>query len=95
MTKQKRNYWWILVPCFQLATIALPVYVVSKNILERHSPFWMIPLVILMLVAGVVVYKQVRTSILGKITGNEPFMVDRSNEEPYEFDNPYMKKKRQ
>lgn len=95
MTKTKRNYWWLLDPCCRLSMIALLVYMISKDILERYSPFWMIPVVIVMLFAVVVVYRQFRSSILGKIMRNEPIAFDRSNEVPYEFDNPYMSKRNQ
>ncbi len=75
--------------------IAFLVYMISNDILERYSLFWMIPLVIATLCAVVVVYREFRSSILGKIMRNEPIVFDRSNEVPYEFDNPYMSKRNQ
>lgn len=92
MKKGKRNYWWLMLPGLQLTVISNAAYILSKDIMEEHSPLWMVPLVISVIVAVIVIYKHFRTSILRKIIRNEPIMVDRSNEVPYEFDNPYMPK---
>ena len=95
MLKTKRNYWWIFVPCFQLSLVAILAYNVSREILERYSLYWLILLAILVLLAVAVVYRHFRSSIRGKIMRNEPIVFDRSNEIPYEFDNPYMSKQTQ
>ena len=95
MRNEKRSGWSVLVFCLYLIATALPLYLVSKDILERYGPIWLIPLFIFVLVVGIVAYKKVPTSILGRFIRKEPLVIDRSGETPYQFDNPYTAKKSQ
>lgn len=93
MTKRKRIYVG--------ATIAFTVYVLAVGIplffsIERflhtgQAPL-VFPLLVLAFVVGLAQYKNYPETMLGRFINGKPLMIDRSNETPYEFDNPYMPK---
>ena len=92
MTKDKRIGVSLGGFCYRLTLIAMCLHLFFNVILD-YNPFWLYPLIGFVCVLAVVSYIRIPNSILGRFIRKEPHVFDRSEEVPYEFDNPYMTKK--
>ncbi len=93
MKKGKRSVGSIIGVTLYVFSIAFPWFILIRMILQSGNHFLFVPLLMCVLVFGVIGYKSYPESILGRFIRGEPLIVDRSNETPYEFDNPYMARK--
>lgn len=93
MKKGKRSVGSIIGFTLYVVSIIFPLSYFIGMILQSENRFLFMPLLMCVIAFGVIGYKNYPKSILGRFIRAEPLILDRSNEEPYQYDNPYMAKK--